>query len=283
MIIAGKPIANRILDLVTEEISALDFSPKIALIKVGSHPAIDSFVAIKKRSASRVGIELVQYELEEGATTQQVLDEIDIIVRAEAKDGRKLYQGLIVQLPLPEQIDSDVVLGAIPAHLDIDVLSPAAQESMYRDGVLPPVVGAVREVLRKLRRDISRAKVLVVGEGRLVGKPLVEWFQTYGINPVVVTERSGDLVAELAQAEIVISGVGKPGLITADMVHAGQVLIDAGTAESGGVVAGDIHPDCIAIVDAMTPVPGGLGPIAVAVLFQNFLTKVQLGHVDDLE
>lgn len=283
MIIKGRPIAKRILSLVTEEISALDFSPKIALIKVGSHPAIDSFVAIKKRSADRAGIELVQYEMPSEATTEQVLDEIDIITRAEAKDGRKLYQGLIVQLPLPEQIDTDVVLAAIPAHLDIDVLSPLARANMYRDGVLPPVVGAVREVLRKLRLDVSRAKVLIVGEGRLVGKPLADWFRAYGVEPVIVTEQSGDLVAELAKADIVISGVGKPGLIAPDMVHSGQALIDAGTSESGGVVQGDVHPDCFDIVDTMTPVPGGLGPIAVAVLFQNFLTKVQLDHVDDLE
>ena len=276
MIIKGREIANSIRMRIADDVSDLGFTPKVALLQVGSHPAIDSFVSIKKKIAGLVGIELVKVSFDEGVTTEDLLQEIDLLSRSEDANGKKLYHGLIVQLPLPDNIDVDTVLNAVPRDLDIDVLSQEAQDNMYEDGVLPPVAGAVREVLRKTRTDLRENKVAVIGTGRLVGAPVIKWLEAQGIEPIVVNKQTGDLKQALSEAQVIISGVGQPGLITKDMVNEKHVLIDAGTSESGGVVRGDVDPGCAEVVKAMTPVPGGVGPITVAVLFQNLLGRLQL-------
>lgn len=275
MIINGREIAKKINERTAQGVSDLGFTPNVALVQVGSHPAIDSFVSIKKKLARRVGVVLSEFVLPENVTTADVLAEIELIVRSENSSGKKKYQGLIVQLPLPGEVKVDEVLSKIPRHLDIDVLSPEGERYMYQDGVLPPVVGAVREVLRALRVNLKEKKVAVIGAGRLVGAPVIEWLKHQKIDTDVVTLKEGSLEDSLNKASIVITGTGNPKMIRPDMVNRKHILIDAGTSESQGVLVGDVDPNCVNICQAITPVPGGIGPITVAVLFQNLLTRLQ--------
>ena len=281
MIIDGRRIADTIKRRLVREVADFSRVPEVALIQVGNHPAIDSYVRIKSRFAKAIGVGLMHKRLDAGATTEDVLAEIDLVVRSEHQDGSRRYDGLIVQLPLPDHIDTDRVLAAIPRELDSDVLSPAAAKAAAEDGVLPPVAGAVRAILRDLRVNPAELGVVVVGQGKLVGQPVIDWLRAQGIDPVVVTETDGDLAAALQHNYVVITGVGSPHLITPEMVSAKHVLIDAGTSESSGVVVGDISPDCAAIVRAMTPVPGGVGPITIAILFQNLVTRLQSKYADE--
>ena len=283
MRISGRKIARRMEERIRDELQELEVSPQVALLQVGSHPAIDSFVRIKQKVAERVGITLVHHQLAHDVTTQDVLDEIGLLIRTELAGGVKKYDGLVVQLPLAPHIDEEVVLSAVPRVLDIDVLSATAQEHMYEDGVFPPVVGAIRAILREVRVDLRKSSVAVIGEGKLVGGPVIAWLRAQGVDPEVVTATAGDVAEAVGRNHVVVSGVGKPGLITPDMVGATHILIDAGTSESGGVVVGDIDPACYEICKAYTPVPGGVGPITVSVLFSNLVSRLQSRHDDVVE
>lgn len=283
MIIDGRAIAKKLQRRLADEVADFSRAPEVALIQVGEHPAIDSYVRIKAKFAKKIGVKLEHKQLPAGATTEDVLGEIDLVVRAERADASRRYDGLIVQLPLPDHIDTQRVLSAIPRDLDIDVLSPAAGEAAAEDGVLPPVAGAVRAILRELRANPAELGVAVIGQGQLVGQPVIDWLRQQGIEPTIVTAKTGDIAAALIQNHLVITGVGTPHLVTPDMISGKHILIDAGTSESSGVVMGDVDPACADIAMAMTPVPGGVGPITIAVLFQNLVTRVQSKHATDLE
>ncbi len=136
--------------------------------------------------------------------------------------------------------------------------------------VLPPVAGAVAEVLMRQGVDVAGKKVVVVGAGRLVGKPVAEMLKEMGGEVAVITTTSGSL-EELKTADVVVLGAGNPGFIKPEMLKQGVVLIDAGTSEAGGKLMGDADPACAEVASIFTPVPGGIGPIAVAMIFKNLL------------
>lgn len=204
-------------------------------------------------------LELIR--LKEGSTTEDIMRAI-LLPGADA---------VIVQLPLPESIDTSQVLDSIPLAQDADVLSRSAHErfeSGDADALLPPVVGAVKEILERAHVEPTGKRAVVIGNGWLVGEPCAAWLHAKGAEVHVVTLESGDL-SFLKEAEIIVSGAGSPGLIKPEHLTPGVVLIDAGTSESGGAIVGDADASCAEIASVFTPVPGGVGPIAVACLFKN--------------
>ena len=181
---------------------------------------------------------------------------------------------VIVQLPLPVGVDTKSVCDAIPISKDTDVLSSAARAQfemmdLRNPSFLPPVVGAVAEIFKKYAVDPKGKRAVVIGAGWLVGDPCAKWLAQQGAKVEVVTVESGDLTASLRDADIIISGAGSPHLIKPDMLKQGVVLIDAGTSESDGTIAGDADPSCADKCSLFTPVPGGIGPVSVAKLFEN--------------
>lgn len=216
------------------------------------NPVIDSFVKIKERAAAKLGITLVRDELPSGANTDEA------VAATIALAGKT--DGIIVQLPLPATIDVAKVLAAIPGDKDVDGISLAPI-------VRPPVAEAVKEILAHEHVEVAGKKAVVVGSGRLVGRPSAEVLRELGAE-VVVLER-GDSLDVLKGADIVVLGAGDSGLVQPEHVKNGVVLIDAGTSETGGKVKGDADPACAEIASVFTPVPGGVGPIAVAMIFKN--------------
>lgn len=186
---------------------------------------------------------------------------------------------LIVQLPLPGHMHERAVLDAIPLEKDADVLSSAAYELFLvnaPDALLPPVVGAVAEIFSRANVTPEGKRAVIVGEGRLVGAPVRAWLARSRADITVLNEESFERgSAALASADIIISGAGSPHLITPDMINDGAVLIDAGTSELGGAIVGDFDPACETKASIFTPVPGGVGPIAVACLFKNVAQLAQ--------
>jgi 5,10-methylene-tetrahydrofolate dehydrogenase/methenyl tetrahydrofolate cyclohydrolase len=168
---------------------------------------------------------------------------------------------VLVQLPHPQ---ADALLAQIPPDKDVDALGLAPK-------VLAPVAGAVKEILARSDIEVRGKKAIVVGEGRLVGKPISRMLRDMGAEVSVVTLEQGSL-AELKDADIVVSGAGSPHLIQPEMLKPGVILIDAGTSESGGRMVGDCDPACADAASVFTPVPGGVGPVAVAMLFKNLST-----------
>jgi methylenetetrahydrofolate dehydrogenase (NADP+) / methenyltetrahydrofolate cyclohydrolase len=224
----------------------------LGILAADSNPVIDSFVRIKEKAASRLGITMLRRALPVDGTTESAIAGVHSL--ADEADG------IIVQLPLSSTIDISKVLAAIPPEKDVDGIS-------LNPRVRPPVAAAVEEILMNELVPTRGKKAVVVGSGRLVGEPCARLLRERGADVQVIEK--GDSLDALRDADIVVSGAGEPGIITPRHIKEGVILIDAGTSESAGKVAGDADPACAGVASVFTPVPGGVGPIAVAMIFRN--------------
>lgn len=261
MIIDGKKIAGEILSRTKKRAGFLPRAPHILAISAGDNAATNSYLKIKEARALDAGCVLGVKKFREDVFVEELISTI----------SSSSADSIIVQLPLPKHIDSRDVRNSIPFSKDADVLSRLARENFESrdDAILPPVVGAVKEILDSQGVFIKYKKAVVVGNGFLVGMPVANWLDRNGAIVKVVTIESGDLEKEIIDADIIVCGAGSPGIIKPDMIKDGVVLIDAGTSEANGKVVGDADPECANKCSVFTPVPGGVGPIAVAKLFEN--------------
>lgn len=262
MIVDGRALARDVLARTKVRTEALGSQPHIAAVVTSETGATKSYLKIKEKRAQDAGCVLDIVRFPEHTPP----DILSVMLRSLVADA------VLVQLPLASGIDAKKVCDAIPLSKDADVLSALAREKFERgdaDALVPPVARAVREILIRNGADVKGKKAVVVGEGFLVGAPVATWLRQQGAEVEVVTLESGNLREALAEADIVVSGAGAPHIITPDMLREDVVLIDAGTSESGGEVVGDADPACAERCSLFTPVPGGLGPLAVACLFEN--------------
>ena len=255
MIISGRDIAERIYARLCENSSQ---SLKLGILISGSDAVTDSFVRTKSKAAEKLGVEVVRSVISETSSTEEALDALATLARD--------CDGLIVQLPFPKSIDIEKVLAAIPPEKDVDGISASPK-------VFPPVAEAAREILAYAQVDARGKKAVVVGSGRLVGKPSAQMLRESGAEVTVVTH--GQSLEPLKSADVIILGAGEPGLVTPEHIKEGVVLIDAGTSESSGKIMGDADPSCAEKAAFFTPVPGGVGPIAVAMIFKNLFKLVE--------
>ncbi|MDB5238202.1 MAG: FolD bifunctional protein methylenetetrahydrofolate dehydrogenase [Candidatus Kaiserbacteria bacterium] len=264
MNIDGKAVAESIYIELAERRKAIQGTVGLGIVVASHDPVIESFVRIKSRAARRLNVELRRLDL---LNQPQTADALSAIERLGPKVG-----GIIVQLPLPEALDTDAILSAIPPFLDVDGINPTViDEGRF---VLAPVAGAIEQILKRSNIDVTGKRCVVVGAGRLVGAPAAHLMRKLGAEVSVVTLESGSL-EELKDADVVILGAGNPGFVKPEMIKDGVVLIDAGTSEQGGKVRGDADPSCAEKCSLFTPVPGGLGPIAVAMIFKNLFDLVE--------
>lgn len=243
MVIDGKAIAEEIISTLEKERASLPPVLKLGFVMGEGDEASASFVRIKERVAERLQVVVVREKIK---TTEEALRALERLSRA--------TQGIIVQLPLPAGVDTDAVLSAVPKEKDIDFNNP-------------PVAAAIEEILARCEAKPHGKNAVVVGHGRLVGQPAAELLRRLGAEVTVLEAK--DPLLPLIDADIVVLGAGSPGLIKPEMLKSGVVLIDAGTSESNGKLAGDADPLCASVSSVFTPVPGGIGPIAVAMIFKN--------------
>ncbi len=262
MVVDGKAIAARLLDETRSQAAALaDFGvPTLAIITCDPTFETKKYLALKERKAAAAGVRVVVEELPVDATTEAV---VGAVVAACAS-----APAVVVQLPLPAHIDREAVLAAIPSTHDPDGFRYGAADGACQS----PVVVAIDEIARTYGVTFADKVVVVVGAGRLVGKPAAHYAEAMGGQVTVVTKETLDLSSVLSSADIVITGAGQPGLITPAMVKAGVVIFDAGTSEDGGVLRGDVAVEVADTASVFTPVPGGIGPVTVAALLQNTVT-----------
>ncbi len=263
MIVDGKEIAHRIYTEVATEVGHFPHQPTMAAIACDPNFETQKYLELKKRKAAAAGIALRVVELSRTVTTEQVI----ACIKAVAVD----VDGVVVQLPFPVHVDREAILEAVPADKDPDGFSYGLHNSVC----IPPVTGAIVEIMKTHNLSFAGKNVVVLGQGRLVGGPMITYLQMRDIPVNVLTEESPDYQEVLKEADIIISGIGKPHFVTKDMVKPGVVLFDAGTSEEGGVVVGDVHPEVADIAALFTPVPGGIGPITVAVLLRNLIQLVK--------
>ena len=275
MIIDGRTLAQEVLARAKARAERLPHSPRVLGIVANETPATLSYLSIKGKRATDAGCIF---------DVQKFPEETNAISLREAIASSDA-DAIIVQLPLPNGIDARAVCDAIPTEKDADALSIAARTKFERgdaDALLPPVVAAVREIFMQGNVEVKGKHAVVIGNGWLVGNPCAAWLTQQGATVSVLTSQSGNLFdgalpagRQVRAADIIISGTGSPHLIKPDMLKEGVVLIDAGTSESGGALAGDADPACAEKCSLFTPVPGGVGPIAVACLFENAVSLAE--------
>ena len=274
-IIDGKKLGEQILAKVKNEVAALSFQPVFCDVLVGNDPASVQYVKMKMFMAEKIGIHFHNATFHASINTNDLIKEIKIL--------NKLPNmcGIIIQLPLPEHIDRQMVLDSIDPKLDVDCLGSIASEKFYNNenAIGYPTALACMAILDSLDLDnnpstlLRTRKIVVLGQGILVGKPVAALLKFRGLNPVVITSKTENKEEFIKQADIIISGIGKGKYITGNMIKKGAVLIDAGTSESEGGIVGDIDLESVKdFAGYVSPVPGGVGPVTVAMLLNNVLT-----------
>lgn len=266
MIISGRSIADAVKQDLIKRITRSGVPVSLGIVTGDAHPATEKYLAVKKKFGMDVGVSV---DIRTGDTMNT--DAFMEIVRTMIT----MHKAVIIQLPLPPTLDQEKILALVPKERDVDVLSEEARRAYGRgeSPFVPPVLAAIQKVLDEGNISLSGKKIVVVGGGRLVGIPVSEWLSREHVPHTVITKEMGDAEKKevLQNADIVISGAGVPHMITGDMVKNGVVLIDAGTSAEGGSIAGDIDPACAEKASLFTPVPGGIGPITVAMLYENVL------------
>ncbi len=265
MLVDGKAIAEALKHKIATRVRAFGVPPILGIVIVGNNPVTESFVRIKKRSALEVGVMLKEFHFPETIDTETLCKHVALLT------DDPLVDGVVIQLPLPVSIVTQSVLNAVRRDKDIDMLSHDASAE-FRKGsahILPPVAGAIQEILEHHKIGVAGKDVLILGHGRLVGAPAALLMRHNHAHVTVVDKEVRHLAELTREADIIVSGVGQPGILQPEMLKHGVVIIDAGTSEDGGKIVGDADPRCAEVASLFTPVPGGVGPITVAMIFKN--------------
>lgn len=281
MKIEGKKIAGEVMGRIKEGMDSRfcgnDKPLVLAVVYVGENPASEAFIKQKRKAAEELGVDFKIYRFGGEISNEKLREEVGRIA------GQGVVGGVIVQLPLPERFNRQKILNAVPVEKDVDVLSEKAWGafSLGRSKILPPAVAVVEEILSAFHFRLSTSCVGVVGAGTLVGKPMAVWF-TGKVKQLTVFDEGSDL-AELKDCDLVVTGVGKAGIIKPDYLKTGGGVIDFGYDSKGSPstssgynskrVIGDLDASDESKLEKLafwTPTPGGTGPILVAKLFENF-------------
>lgn len=242
--------------------------PGLGVILVGDDPASEVYVRNKERACSEVGIFSQVVHLPEDAAEEDVLSAVAQM------NGDSVLDGVLVQLPLPAGLDANKITNSVLPEKDVDGLHPANAGQLLSgtSGLVACTPRAVMRLLQSTGTDIDGKHAVIVGRSALVGKPLAMLLLQENATVTVCHSRTPDLAAKCRQADILISAAGQPGLITAEHVKPGAVVIDVGTTRVDGRVKGDVDFDAASRQAAwITPVPGGVGPMTVTMLLENTL------------
>lgn len=262
----GRPLADGILANVRK--SAARRKLQLCVIQVGENKVSEKYIAEKQKACEQVGIRFHLASFP-GAISQKVFEQK--LIRF-ARDSK--ISGILVQLPLPSRLNTQKIVDLIPIEKDVDLLSSSAfgRFALGSHWMLPPTVGAISRLLAHTRIALKGKKVVIVGAGRLVGLPMALWMLSKKANVAVATSVTRNLAELTKQADVIVSGTGKPNLIVGSMVKKGAVVIDAGTSVEQGKSLGDVEVNSVAQkASYLAPVPGGVGPLTVACLLENLV------------
>ena len=277
-IIDGKAISAQIKDELKKKVEVLKetqgISVCLAVIQVGSDPASTVYVGNKKKACAYIGIDSLSYELPEETTQEELLTLIGEL------NGNKEVNGILVQLPLPEHIDEDAVIRAIDPKKDVDGFHPQSVGALCigQPGFVSCTPAGIIQLLKRSGIEIAGRECVIVGRSNIVGKPMALLLLRENGTVTVAHSRTANLQEVTKRADILIVAVGKPKMITREYVKEGAVVIDVGINRSAdGKLCGDVNfEDVEPVCSAITPVPGGVGPMTIAMLLHNCLESVNL-------
>jgi methylenetetrahydrofolate dehydrogenase (NADP+) / methenyltetrahydrofolate cyclohydrolase len=268
-VIDGKAVAERVRARVAQEVSSMSITPGLATILVGDDPASAVYVRMKREDSAQVGIESFHHE--PGGDVSA--DALAGLIRDLNADER--VHGILLQLPLPDHLDQDKFISLIDPAKDVDGLTSANAGLLMQDrdeAMVPCTPAGVMELLGEAEVELEGAPAVVLGRSILVGKPLMQLLLATNATVTQCHSRTRDLPAVCREADVLIAAVGSPRLVTADMVREGAVVIDVGTNRTDEGLVGDVDYDAVAEkAAAITPVPGGVGPMTRAMLLVNTL------------
>jgi methylenetetrahydrofolate dehydrogenase (NADP+)/methenyltetrahydrofolate cyclohydrolase len=269
----GKLCANSIKTQIAQQVKGLANKPGLGTVLVGDDPGSHAYVNGKHRDCAEVGINSIRIDLPASATQHDVLKAIKDLNEA------KECTGYIVQLPLPNAIDTNVILEAIDPDKDADGLHPInlGRLVLNQPAPRPCTPSGIIELLKHNDISWSGKDVAIIGRGTTVGRPLSLMLNSKDVNATVTNLHTGtkDLTAHVKRADIVIAAIGKPHFLTSEMVKEGVVVVDVGITRTQSGLQGDVHPDVAQVASAITPMPGGVGPMTRAMLLNNVLHIAQ--------
>jgi len=276
-VIDGKAVAAAVRERVKVDVAAykeeVGRTPGLATVLVGDDPASEIYVANKRRTTEEVGMRSIHHGPEASIREEELLD----LVRELGEDDE--VDGILVQLPLPAHIDSNVVVQAIDPQKDVDGLTPvnAGLLAHGTPGLVPCTPAGVMELLAHEGVDLEGAEAVVVGRSKLVGVPIARLLLSADATVTICHSRTRDLDATCRRADVLVAAVGVPRLLGAEAVKPGAVVIDVGMNRLEDGLAGDVDFEAASeVAAAITPVPGGVGPMTIAMLLSNTLQAARL-------
>lgn len=298
VLLDGKRVAAQIRAELTHEIGKLAKSgivPGLAVILAGSDPASEIYVRSKIRACEQLGIKSELLRRSDAVTTRELLQTIGEL------NSRNDIDGILVQLPLPPQVDSSSILAAVTPDKDVDGLHPMniGNLSARRPALVPCTPAGIMELLRRSDIPVEGQHAVMIGRSNIVGKPMSMLLLNENATVTICHSKTRNLRELARQADILLVAIGRPGFITSDYVKQGATVIDVGMnritgraefnhlfgadaerqkafAEKGSVIAGDVDPEVAKIAGAMTPVPGGVGPLTIAMLLANTIKACRM-------
>lgn len=274
--IDGRAVAAGVRERVAAEVADLragGVEPGLATVLVGDDPASHVYVRNKRKACEAVGIASIHHELPADSSGE----EIERLLASLGEDAA--VSGILLQLPLPEGLDAQALTALIPPAKDVDGLTPlsAGLLAQGRPGLVPCTPAGVMELLAQAEVELEGAHAVVLGRSQLVGKPLAQLLLAANATVTHCHSRTRDLGAVCRQADVLVAAVGRPGTVTADMVRPGAVVIDVGTNRTDAGLVGDVEFEAVAEkARAITPVPGGVGPMTIAMLLSNTVRAAKL-------
>lgn len=268
-ILDGKSCAQLIKNEIAARVARLESKPGLGTILVGDDPGSHSYVNGKHRDCAQVGINSIRIDLPASASQADVLKAI-----AELNNAKECT-GYIVQLPLPSSINTNEMLEAIDPDKDADGLHPInlGRLVLNQKAPKPCTPSGIIELLKRNKISMAGKDVAIIGRGTTVGRPLGLMLSSKEINATVTILHTGtkDMGFHLKNSDVVIAAVGKPHFLTAEMIKANAVVIDVGITRTASGLQGDVHPNIATVASAVSPMPGGVGPMTRAMLLQNIL------------
>jgi methylenetetrahydrofolate dehydrogenase (NADP+)/methenyltetrahydrofolate cyclohydrolase len=270
--IDGKALAEKVRAQVAEDVRAFGGAVCLATILVGDDPASHTYVGSKHKASHQAGIDSRDHRFPSDTAESTVLELIDELNADDTVDG------ILVQLPLPGHMDEPTVLRAVDPEKDVDGFHVLNAGRLYlgEPFLVPATPSGVMVMLDEYGVELQGKEAVVIGRSEIVGKPMAMLLLAQHATVAICHSRTADLAAHTRRADILVAAVGRPGLVTPDMVKPGATVIDVGVNRTDeGKLVGDVDPACFEVAGLMTPVPGGVGPMTIAMLLRNTLTAAQ--------